>query len=269
MSENQDLVFDPSGDVLLLLKKEITATETDGGSVKNTKIVQKFEIKVSSRHLALASRVFRVMFGGQFRERIDSDDGHLAKVSLPEDDPDALVILLGITHGLSRRIPRRIDSQTFLAVVILIDKYEFHEMAEVFTDMWFVELWKPGSERESPDSEWIFICWVLNKELEFRNLTMGAILDNERPYGPEDVLFPCEIAGKITSLPFNVYAQHIEYSRDSRVSFGGNQEMSPTPQGTARHLPRSRNSVREQRLRCSGPWESYPRIQESRALSCS
>jgi hypothetical protein len=88
---------------------------------------------------------------------------------------------------------------TFLQVVILIDKYEFHEVAEVFTDMSFEFLWKAIPRNSSPDlAHWIYICWVLRKEPEFKTLTRIAQYEKRSRFEDGDILFPDSIAGKST-----------------------------------------------------------------------
>lgn len=97
MSASEQVVFDPFGDVLLLLKpapEPVEEAESKGkgkgadndDNQKDTKEKQDHDsnctvvpspgpdgyikARVSSSHLALASRVFRAMFHGSFREGV-------------------------------------------------------------------------------------------------------------------------------------------------------------------------------------------------------
>ena len=98
---------------------------------------REVEMQVSSKHLSLASKVFEAMFHSKSLEGISSNNRELVTIPLLDDDFHSLQILLNIVHGLTRRVPRQVKRRTLLQAVILIDKYEFHEVAEVFTDMWF------------------------------------------------------------------------------------------------------------------------------------
>lgn len=62
------------------------------------------------------------------------------EVPLIEDNAPAMLTILAIVHGLTRRVPRKVDKNLLVQVAISIDKYEFHEIAEVYTDMWFQDL---------------------------------------------------------------------------------------------------------------------------------
>ncbi|KAK5235462.1 hypothetical protein LTR47_003647 [Exophiala xenobiotica] len=207
MEPREDQIFDPDGDVVLIL---------GGASVSNASITDDtlpeqnneaeapfpcqqhdetessdtFEAKVSSKHLILASRVFRAMFNGNFREAVELHKQEVSKVPLPDDNPDAMVVLLNIVHGLNKQVPRKIGETLFLDIVTLIDKYEFHEAAYVFTDIWFGDLWK-WTEKAPPHLfHWIYICWVLRKGYDFTNLTRTAILESQSGLGQSDA-GPC------------------------------------------------------------------------------
>ncbi|KAK7887300.1 hypothetical protein LTR67_009720 [Exophiala xenobiotica] len=150
------------------------------------------------------------MFNGGFREAVElhSQEVNKVLVPLPDDNPDAMVILLNIVHGLSRHVPRKINETSFLDVVMLIDKYEFHEAAYVFTDIWFEALWKWTENPPPPVGapprprlfDWIYICWVLRKASEFTDLTKIAIMESRSGLGQSDT-GPCPafIVAKIES----------------------------------------------------------------------
>ncbi|OAG44697.1 hypothetical protein AYO21_01187 [Fonsecaea monophora] len=212
--------YDSLGDVLLILNRRITpsALGHDAGTEPNKKDehegmrpegldrpssegsliespvpcgTQEIEAKVSSKHLSMASRVFRAMFDGKFQESVVPGCNQLSRVPLPEDDADAMMVLLGIIHGLNRSVPRTIDYALFFAIVVLIDKYELQEVTGVYTDLWFPSLW-PHRDTSTPHiADWIYICWVLKRPPEYNELTRKAIFachsrfdDNGLPLPP-------------------------------------------------------------------------------------
>lgn len=234
----KDLIFDPSGDVILLLKRNhpergligLGHHESAEGELANEVIAVKgyasedssaespndelpntapdihidedddVEVQVSSRHLALASRVFRAMFDGKFRESLKPGRSQLIPLPLPDDNLDAMLLLLAIIHGLTRRVPRKVNEKMYLEVVILVDKYDFHQVAEVFMDMWFGALGVPSPDVSSPDlASWIYICWVLGKRDTCQDLTKIAQYERTCRFEDGDVLFPTSIAGKSVS----------------------------------------------------------------------
>ncbi|KAK5219157.1 hypothetical protein LTR72_008339 [Exophiala xenobiotica] len=210
MAPWEDQIFDPDGDVVLILggasvsNASITDDTLPDTPMQNseaespspcqqhdeTNECDSFEAKVSSKHLILASRVFRAMFNGNFREAVDLHKQEVSKVALPDDNPDALVTLLDIVHGLNRQVPRKFTETQFLDIVMLIDKYELHEATYLFTDIWFQHLWK-WTEKTPPNLfDWIYICWVLTKASEFKNLTRTAILESQSDLG-QSYTGPC------------------------------------------------------------------------------
>ncbi|KAF2810660.1 uncharacterized protein BDZ99DRAFT_560968 [Mytilinidion resinicola] len=69
-------------------------------------------MQVSSKHLSLASKVFDNMFQGQPRDNIISHDQEAVTIPLLHDNVESMQILLCIVHGLTRRVPRRVEKST-------------------------------------------------------------------------------------------------------------------------------------------------------------
>ena len=129
--------FDPEGGVLLVLtvpkdsddsssnsaswtgqaeelevqSAQPSSTTHNGASASSAEDVEteEVEVLVSSRHLALASRVFRIMFDGNFREKITPGRTGLRRVPLPEDNHEAMMVLLRIIHGQNGKVPRAVS----------------------------------------------------------------------------------------------------------------------------------------------------------------
>jgi hypothetical protein len=225
MSSNHDItVFDSSGDIFLLLETnddqsdrksssgysslypppdrtstdEARAEEAQPDSIvvhhnldsivaqSSATSTREIVMQVSSKHLSLASKVFDNMFEGQSRDNVLSQDREALTIPLLHDNVESMQILLCIVHGLTRRVPRRVERSQLLQTVKVIDKYEFHEIAEVFTDMWFESL-RPSIPRNLHKdlASWIYICWELKKPEEFETLTEIAV--RETSHGLEDL----------------------------------------------------------------------------------
>lgn len=124
---NKLLSFDSDGDLLLRLTS-LTSKET-------------VRIKVSSKHLMLASPVFKAMFKPDLcleGELLKSRD--LAEVDLPDDDPEPFELLMNILHGRSRQVPQYISFDTLTNLSILADKYQILEPLEIYLRLWLPTL---------------------------------------------------------------------------------------------------------------------------------
>ena len=158
-------------------------------------------MQVSSKHLSLASKVFEAMFHSKSLEGISSNNRELVTIPLLDDNFHSLQILLNIVHGLTRRVPRQVERRILLQAVVLIDKYEFYEVAEVFTDMWFECLRPTMPQNLHQDlASWVYICWELGKLEEYHNLIKITIWETNNGLEDGDGLVPFWIIGKITPM---------------------------------------------------------------------
>jgi hypothetical protein len=62
------------------------------------------------------------------------------ELPLPDDDPDAISILLDVIHGHTRKVPRKVDFELLIHISILVDKYQLQEVVEVFFNGWIQAL---------------------------------------------------------------------------------------------------------------------------------
>lgn len=194
MVVTQDCVeFDPQGDVILILSnKDEGGAEDIGGTdsthtdradgppdVKSGTRPGQVRMRVSSRHLILVSPFFRALLESSFAEGLSLTSAGTAEVPLPEDDPQALQILLNIIHGHMRKVPRSVNIGTLTQVSVLIDKYALHEVTEVFTEIWFDKLEAKMPATIEPElSAWLCVSWVLQKKEAFWHLTRLAMRED-------------------------------------------------------------------------------------------
>ncbi|KAM0500862.1 hypothetical protein ACHAP8_004579 [Fusarium lateritium] len=93
----------------------------------------QMEFLVSSRHLSLASPVFRAMLESKFKESQLNEQG-LYEVQASEWDAEAFVILLDIMHGHHRDVPKRISAEILSHMAIIVDYYSCHEIMDCDRD---------------------------------------------------------------------------------------------------------------------------------------
>jgi hypothetical protein len=133
---------------------------------------REVEMRVSSRHLILASALFKCLLKGGFPESQSLSSTGALKIPLPDDDPNPLEIILNIIHGHVKKVPRKVDIDVLTQISVLIDKYAFHEVAEIFTDMWFENLRVNPPKTFTEDlMSWFCVSWVLSKPEMFRHIT--------------------------------------------------------------------------------------------------
>ena len=98
------IVIDPDGDVFLEL--------------------EKVEIRVCSKILATASKVFRAMFNSGFQEGLNLAKNETCRVPLPEDDTVAMhVLCLNLYHHDIPASVTEINPPLLQKLAILADKY--------------------------------------------------------------------------------------------------------------------------------------------------
>ena len=84
---------------------------------------ENFEIRVSSRVLSLASKVFNVMFQTNFQEGLALEENETCSVPLPDDDSDAIHSVCLLLHHRHTEIIYQITPKFLLRTAILADKY--------------------------------------------------------------------------------------------------------------------------------------------------
>lgn len=190
--------IDPDGDLILVLPKHVNQFEkssedlsSDTDDCASNKHKTNIRMRVSSKHLTLASSVFRTMLHTQFKEGLALQATGRLEVPLPDDHPDALVILLNIVHGRLRRVPRRVSLHVLRHISVLVDKYQLQESVEVFSDMWVEEL--KGSIPLSFTKDllpWICISWIFKRLAEFRLTTQIAQCESKDTIETQDDEYP-------------------------------------------------------------------------------
>jgi hypothetical protein len=141
-----------------------------------------FHLKVSSKHLILASHRFKKMLTGNWVEaNLVYEDG-CRHVTLEGFDPTALKLLLDIIHGKTRKVPRSLDLEMLAKVSVIVDDLECHEEVEVFSEIWLKHLPKsPPTEYNRDLVLWILISFVFRQSSEFESATRTAILRSAGP----------------------------------------------------------------------------------------
>ena len=140
--ESQELV-DPDGDVIL--------------NIKNGADHRSF--RISSHAMRLASPVWKAMLTGGFAE------SRKTTISLEDDDPDSLLILLRIAHLQHRQVPKELTFDQIAKLAVICDKYETVTLVRPFLNPWV----KPyeGNYLGPGHEKWLFVAWVFGLKEDF------------------------------------------------------------------------------------------------------
>jgi hypothetical protein len=138
------------------------------------------EIRVSSRHLILASPQAKRMLEGAWMEQNTLKSQGFLVIEEKDWDNEALLILMNIMHGKNRSVPKKISLEMLGRIAVLVDYYECYEVVEIFSDMWIAHLKEELPETYSRKLVlWICISWVFRQPAEFKMATSVALKHSE------------------------------------------------------------------------------------------
>ena len=142
---------------------------------------------VSSRHLILASPVFKAMLTGGWKEG-DKNNGPV-RGGAEDWDTKALVIVMNVLHSHYRQVPKKVSLEMLAKIAVIVDYYKIHEALQIIASLWINALKK--SLPDSPGRDvilWILVSWVFGDAAIFRQVTKVAILRSKK-----DVTIPHEL----------------------------------------------------------------------------
>ncbi|KAH0491868.1 hypothetical protein TgHK011_003271 [Trichoderma gracile] len=119
-SMSETVQLDPEGDAVLSI---------NSSGVNNRYLV-------SSRVLSLASPVFSKLFGPNFKEGQETRRGDCPCISLEEDDPEAMGLILCILHFKCAQVPLTMKPKELATLAIQADKYNFNEALRPWAAQW-------------------------------------------------------------------------------------------------------------------------------------
>ena len=147
--------------------------------------------RVHSAALRLASPVFSCMLDptspfceGQRLASNTSDSP--ASITLKEDDPEALEIILNIAHLNGHLIPTTLEPNLLFAVASLCDKYDMARSLRCYSILWTEKL-TVEDIREKLAIKWLAAAWALKNEALFKIVTTYLVkYVKYRPKGPPE-----------------------------------------------------------------------------------
>lgn len=133
---------------------------------------QPVQMRVSSKHLILASRTFRTSLNSFSAGHMLQTERNVT-LTFPDEEADVMIILLNIIHGQNMKVPRQVSLAMLTKLAAAVNYHCIQEAVELFSDIWMEDLKK----RPLPTSytsevlPWLFIFWVFRKKDGFKNMT--------------------------------------------------------------------------------------------------
>jgi hypothetical protein len=188
MPSPSTITLDPDGDLILMLdpvqevpksEREFQLVTSEGQSdTPSSDIVEpisqtiyKTHLMVSSKHMSLASPVFKAMLQGGFREGEELRGMKKISLPLPDDDTEAMKILIHLIHCKLNFVPLEVNLELFTNIAILVDKYRMHEVLRIMAPIWTKHLEADMLKTWNSCVRWICIAWVFGMREEFRKAT--------------------------------------------------------------------------------------------------
>jgi hypothetical protein len=186
---SQTVVLHDEGDAVLLIGREESPQA----------------VRASKTAMSLASPVWKAMF-----ERRQWSESTATEIPFPDDDADAMLIVLRIAHLRFKEIPSKdgLSLEDLYQVAIICDKYDTVGVVRPFMDLhcWTENLIPDTESRTKCDPSWSFIAWTFGYDYSFdalaRHLALTVSLDaDDQPeledksdMNPDEL--PSDILGK-------------------------------------------------------------------------
>jgi hypothetical protein len=162
-------------------------------------------VVASKTVMSLASPVWKAMF-----DRRKWAESTATEIPFPDDDIDAMLIVLRIAHLRFQEIPSKngLSLEDLFQVAIICDKYDTVGLVRPFMDLhcWTENLIPNVESRTKCDPSWSFIAWTFGYDTSFdalaRHLALTVSLDpddqphleNNSEINPDEL--PSDILGK-------------------------------------------------------------------------
>ncbi|KAI8315813.1 hypothetical protein K4K59_000750 [Colletotrichum sp. SAR11_240] len=165
--------FDPIGDLTLRVGEDVVA----------------YEFIVCSRTLSRWSPVFRTMLFGGFAESRPADAAW--SVSLPEDLPSAMFLVLSIIHGCFEHVPTSLSQIELYQTLVATEKYDMTKIVRPWAAAWFAPY--KNISKVSGNEILLWISWELGYADNFCWLAKDLLLsspvnDNGQLIGQDGVV---------------------------------------------------------------------------------
>lgn len=143
-------------------------------------------LRCSSFALSLVSPIFKAALAAPITQQAPATDSSASSqtatiLPLPQDDGDALLIIVNIIHFRHDKLPAHIQPDTLFRVAILANKYESVHAISRATGQWFDRIF---TEKRSTDTlKMVQAAYMLDEAMFFARFTSRYVLTF--PLGPK------------------------------------------------------------------------------------
>ncbi|KAK4233199.1 hypothetical protein C8A03DRAFT_39115 [Achaetomium macrosporum] len=139
-------------------------------------------IKVSSRHLELASPAFRNKLQSSSSKAARQPDGRVHLRLAKGFDPQAVCIVMNAIHGRGSKVPKSVDLQTLAQVALFVDRFHLLDAVEVYAERWISKLEDTIPNAYNRDLVlWIYVSHVFRHPAIFKAVTKLAAAQSPGP----------------------------------------------------------------------------------------
>nr|CEG03051.1 unnamed protein product [Fusarium pseudograminearum CS5834] len=140
----------------------------DGDNKTEDELPINFRMRVSSRHLILASKMLRAMLEGPWIENsLSSSKSGRREINSTGWDPAALAIVLDAVHGRYSDVPESVNLGLLTRISVIVDYYGFQECLRHIGNVWITNL---RASCEMPKSSlkasllWLSVAWIFSQK---------------------------------------------------------------------------------------------------------
>lgn len=188
----------PSSDASSVYAGILRGTSRPPNTYASIASAPEVRLKVSSRHLGLASKHFRNKF--RYDNPVEADGR--VHVTLGGYDPKAVIVVMDAVHGRGRKVPRAVDLELLAKIAVFVDAFKFHEAVEVYAERWFEGLDGALPTKYGRDLVlWIYVSYVFRQHEVFKKASNVAILQSDGPIRSLGL----QIRDGLTSKGFRIY----------------------------------------------------------------
>lgn len=159
------------------------ATSTESSKTEETEEPTKpVTFRVSSRHLILASPVFKALFTRGWKEGQPTISGEY-QITAEGWGVDAMVVFLDALHGRYLKTPKIVTLELLAKIAVIVDYYATHEAMHLLYPLWVEHLRAttvfPKCLYVSRElALWICLTWVFSDEPNFVIAVRTAVEHN-------------------------------------------------------------------------------------------
>ncbi|KJZ70508.1 hypothetical protein HIM_10094 [Hirsutella minnesotensis 3608] len=198
--------IDPDGELIIHLGDESTGISHSTASVGTNPDVKldqtaahkgdatfdsAVQLRVSMKHILLACRRAKTVFGGAFQEsKPEADGSHHWRLG-PYFDSKAFITVMSIIHGHTREIPDQVSLSMLAAISAVTDDLQCHDAVWFIAKLWLRKLHGTLSVTTPDLPKWILVSFVFHERDMFRSVTRVAILHSSGAITTGDLpIFP-------------------------------------------------------------------------------